>query len=99
MVQTEKRANKKIRKGDTVAIITGREAQAKKTGKVLRIIRSTNRVVVEKVNMVKSHQKPNQQNRQGGIVEKEASMHLSNVVFVSRASDTKKEKKSKKDKE
>jgi large subunit ribosomal protein L24 len=76
------RANKKIRKGDIVQIIAG--GAFSKTGKVLQIFTKTNRCIVEKVNMVKKHRKPTQQTP-GGIDEKEASIHLSNVKFISRS--------------
>ena len=90
------RANKQIRKGDIVLIITGREAASKKTGKVLKIITETNRCIVEKVNMVKRHTKPTQTNPNGGIEEKESSIHLSNVQFVSRGTETKEKTETKK---
>ena len=77
------RANKNIRKGDIVQIIAGRDAASKKTGKVLKIFTKTNRCIVEKANMVKKHRKPTQ-NQPGGIDEKEASIHLSNVKLISR---------------
>ncbi len=69
----------RIKKGDTVKIIAGKEKG--KIGKVLRLDRSKNRVWIEKMNFVKRHQKPNQQHRQGGIVEKEAPLHVSNVMY------------------
>lgn len=75
------RANKNIRKGDIVQVISG--GSFSKTGKVLKIFTKTNRCIVEKVNMVKKHRKPTQQ-QPGGIDEKEASIHLSNVKFISR---------------
>jgi len=68
-----------IRKGDMVMVIVGKEKG--KTGKVLRIDRSKNRVWVEKLNFIKRHQKPSQQHKQGGIVEKEAPLHISNVMY------------------
>jgi len=68
-----------IRKGDMVMVIVGREKG--KTGKVLRTDRSKNRVWVEKLNFIKRHQKPSQQHKQGGIVEKEAPLHISNVMY------------------
>ena len=90
----QERANKKIKKGDIVQVVTGREAASKKTGKVLKILTKTNRCIVEKVNMVKVHRKPTQTNPQGGIDQKEASIHLSNVVLISKGdylkSDSKK---------
>jgi large subunit ribosomal protein L24 len=70
----------RIRKNDTVMVITGREKG--KTGKVLRVLREKNRVVIERLHMVKRHQKPRQQQGSGGIVEKEASIHLSNVMIM-----------------
>ena len=88
MNNLETRAHQGIRKNDIVRVITGREGQAGKTGKVLQILTKQNRLIIEKVNMVKRHQKPNQTNRQGGIVEKEAPIHLSNVVLVSRGTST-----------
>jgi len=68
-----------IRKGDTVRIIAGREKG--KIGKVLRVDKVKHRVWVEKLNFVKRHQKPTQQHRQGGIIEKEAPLHISNVMY------------------
>jgi large subunit ribosomal protein L24 len=65
-----------VRKGDTVIVIAG--ANKGKKGKVLRVL-PNNRVVVEKVAMVKRHMKPTQKNPQGGILEKEGSVHISNV--------------------
>lgn len=69
-----------VRRGDTVAVIGGRERG--KRGKVLRVLPDTGRVVVEKVNMMKKHQKPTQKLRQGGIIEREAALALSNVLLV-----------------
>jgi len=66
----------RVRKDDTVLVIAGRERG--KTGKVLRVLHDEDRVVVERVNMVKRHTKP-RGTQGGGIVEKEASLHLSNV--------------------
>jgi len=69
-----------VRKGDTVAVITGRERG--KRGKVLRVSPEKGRVLVEHVNMVKKHQLPTQKLRQGGIIEREGAMALSNVLLV-----------------
>ena len=69
-----------VRRGDTVAVISGRERG--KRGKVLRVLPDAGRVVVEKVNMMKKHQRPTQKLRQGGIIEREASLSLSNVLLV-----------------
>ena len=69
-----------VRRGDTVAVIAGRERG--KRGKVLRVLPVAGRVVVEKINMMKKHQKPTQKLRQGGIIEREAALALSNVLLV-----------------
>src|SRR5207245_6432717 len=73
-------ALERIRKDDTVIVIAGRERG--KTGKVLRLLHEKNRVVIERVNMVKRHQKPRGVQSPGGIVEKEASINLSNVLPI-----------------
>jgi len=69
-----------IKKNDTVMVIAGKEKG--KTGKVMRIITKKDRAIVEKINMVKRHMKPSPQNRQGGILEKEAPLHVSNLMLV-----------------
>jgi large subunit ribosomal protein L24 len=69
-----------VRRGDTVAVIAGRERG--KRGKVLRVLPVEGRVLVEKVNMIKKHQRPTQKLRQGGIIEREGSLALSNVLLV-----------------
>jgi len=70
---------KKIRKGDEVVVITGREKGRR--GTVIKVL-PNDRLLVENVNMVKRHTRPNpQRGIQGGIVEKEASLHLSNVML------------------
>jgi len=63
-----------------VAVIAGRERG--KRGKVLRVVPARQRVVVEKVNMIKRHQRPTQKLRQGGIIEREGLLHISNVMVV-----------------
>ncbi|OFZ79123.1 MAG: 50S ribosomal protein L24 [Bdellovibrionales bacterium RIFOXYD1_FULL_53_11] len=68
-----------IRKNDTVQIMNGREKG--KTGKVLRVDCRNMKIYVEKLNMVKRHVKPNQKNPQGGVVDKEAPIHYSNVLL------------------
>ena len=70
----------KIKKGDTVQIITGNDAG--KTGRVIKVFLDKERVVVEGVNIAKKHARPTQDNPQGGIIEKEASIHISNVMMV-----------------
>jgi len=69
-----------IKKGDNVMILSG--AYKGKTGKVLYVIPKRNRAIVESVNFVKRHSRLTQQNPQGGSVEKEASIHVSNLAVV-----------------
>ena len=71
---------KNLKKGDTVQVTAGREKG--KTGKIIRIMRDKDRVIVEKINMVKRHMKPSQQTRQGGILEREAPIHISNLMLI-----------------
>ena len=66
-----------IRKVDTVVINVGREK--KKTGKVLKVIKEGTKVLIEKLNLVKKHNKPTQTKPTGGIIEKEAPVSISNV--------------------
>ena len=66
----------RVRRDDMVMVIAGRERG--KTGKVLRLLLKTDRVVIERINLVKRHTKP-RGTQQGGIIEKEAPLHLSNV--------------------
>ena len=70
----------KIKKGDTIQVISGNEAG--KSGRVIKVFRSKDRIVVEGLNMVKKHARPTQENPQGGIMEKEATIHISNVMLV-----------------
>ena len=70
----------KIKKGDTVQVMTGNDAG--KTGRVIKVFKYKERVVIEGVNMVKKHARPTQDNPQGGIIEKEASIHISNVMII-----------------
>jgi len=71
----------KIKKDDNVLVIAGEHKGSQ--GKVVKIIREKNRVIVEGVNMIKKHAKPSAQNPQGGIIEKEAAIHVSNLSLVS----------------
>jgi large subunit ribosomal protein L24 len=76
----------KFRKGDTVKIIAGKDKG--KTGKVLTIIPEKNRMVIEKVNLIKKHKRPDQKGK-GGIVEKEGSVPISKVgLFCSKCNTT-----------
>ena len=70
----------KIKKGDTVKVIAGKDKD--KEGKVLSVDRKNGRVVVEGVNMVTKHVKPSAANQDGGIVQKEAALDVSNVMYV-----------------
>jgi large subunit ribosomal protein L24 len=68
-----------VKKGDNVVVITGKYKGVK--GRVLKVFPKDERVLVENVNFVKKHTKPRQQNKQGGIIEKEAPIHASNVMI------------------
>ena len=68
-----------IRKGDKVKVIAGKEKG--KTGEVLLVDREEGRILVKGVNFVKRHQKPTQKMRQGGVIEKEAMLNISNVMY------------------
>lgn len=70
----------KIKSGDVVKVIAGDHKGAE--GKVVRVIREDNKAIVEGVNMVSKHTKPSAQNPQGGIVKKEAPIHISNLAIV-----------------
>jgi len=70
----------KIRKDDKVKIITGKDRG--KIGKVLKVIRKHNRILVENINITKRHQRPRGKNRQGGIVERETPIHLAKVMLM-----------------
>jgi large subunit ribosomal protein L24 len=97
----------KIRKGDNVKVIAG--AQKGTEGKVIKILSESGRVIVEGVNLVKKHTKPSAQSPQGGIVEKESSIDISNLSLLTadgkvtrtgyRIEDDKKVRYSKKSKE
>ncbi|MEZ4853531.1 50S ribosomal protein L24 [Flavobacterium sp.] len=70
----------KIKSGDVVKVIAG-ESKGKE-GKVLRVLRETNKAIVEGLNMVSKHTKPSAKNPQGGIVQKEAPIHISNLALI-----------------
>ena len=73
-------AHTHVRRGDTVGVIAGKERG--KRGKVLGVLRDSSRVVVEHLNMIKRHQRPTQKLRQGGIIEREGPLAVSNVLLV-----------------
>lgn len=83
----------KIKVGDKVKVITG--SNKGKEGKVSKVLRSESRVIVEGINIVKKHVKPGRTNETGGILEKEAPIHISNVKVLSE--EKKEAKKSKKE--
>lgn len=68
-----------VKKGDTVVVIAGKDKG--KTGKILQVFPKKERVIIEGVNMIKKHQKPAGNMRQGGIIEMEAPIHVSNVML------------------
>lgn len=79
--QLESHNNKlHVKKDDKVMVITGKDKG--KTGRVIVAYPRENRVLVEGINMVKRHTKPSPQNQQGGIIEKEAPIHVSNVMLI-----------------
>jgi large subunit ribosomal protein L24 len=75
----------RIRKGDRVVVITGSDRG--KQGEVLSVLPKENRAVVQGVNVAKHHTKPKGMGQQGGIVEKEASIHLSNIALLDPKTD------------
>lgn len=83
MEKNNKTTKLHVKKGDTVLVISG-DSKGKK-GRVLEILVKTNRAVVEGLNMVKRHTKPNAQYPNGGIIEKEAPIHISNLKVVDNA--------------
>ena len=76
----------KIKKGDTVKVIAGKDKD--KEGKVVSIDRKTNRIVVEGINKITKHEKPSAANQNGGIVQKEAPIDISNVMYVHKGKPT-----------
>lgn len=82
-----------VKKNDEVLVIGGRDRG--KTGKVLRVFPAEQKAIVERVNMVKKHTRPNpQKNVKGGIVEREGMIHVSNLKVVNRAGAEEKSRKS-----
>lgn len=77
----------KLKKNDMVRVITGKDKG--RQGKILFIDRKKNRVIVEGINFVSKHQKPNRTNAQGGIIKKEAAIHISNVMLLHDGEPTK----------
>lgn len=79
-------ATMKIKKGDTVKIIAGKDKD--KEGKVLSVDQKNSKVVVEGINMVSKHSKPSAANQNGGIIQKEAPIDASNVMYVHKGKAT-----------
>ena len=79
----------KIKVGDTVRVMTGSTEKGKgKEGKVLKIDHKNGKVLVEGINMIKRHSKPSAQNQTGGIIEKEAMIDISNVMYLHKGKPT-----------
>lgn len=76
----------KIKKGDTVVVIAGKDKD--KEGKVMMVDQKNHTVIVEGVNMVKKHSKPSMQNQNGGIIEKESPLDISNVMYLHKGKAT-----------
>ena len=76
----------RIKSGDTVQVIAGDHKGSE--GKVLQVFKDKNKAIVEGVNLVKKHTKPSAQNPQGGIVEKEAAIHISNLSLLTSNGET-----------
>ena len=85
----------KVKVGDTVKVICGKDKG--KEGKVTKTFKKESRVIVEAINIIKKHQKPNNTNETGGILEREAPIHVSNVKVVASKKETKEEKPLKKE--
>ena len=77
----------KIKKGDIVKVISG--SYSGKEGRVLKVLNERDRLIVEGINMLKKHMRPNQENQQGAIIEKEGSIHVSNVQLLHNGKGTK----------
>lgn len=81
MIALAQRIRMRLRKNDTVEVLTGKDAG--KRGKILKVLPERNRVIVQGVGFIKKHTRPNpQRNIKGGIAEREAPIHASNVMIV-----------------
>ena len=85
-----------VRKGDEVEVITG--SQRGRKGKILEVKTESLRVLIEGVNMIKRHVRPTQDNPKGGVVEREGSIHISNVKLLNRPAAGKRDEKKAKEK-
>jgi large subunit ribosomal protein L24 len=79
-IQVEKKKHPLIKRNDKVIVLTGKEKG--KIGTILKVDAEKGRAIVEKINMVKRHSKPGGKKAQGGIIEKEAPIHISNLMLV-----------------
>uniref|UniRef100_UPI0040577B27 50S ribosomal protein L24 n=1 Tax=Agathobacter sp. TaxID=2021311 RepID=UPI0040577B27 len=79
-------ASMKIKKGDMVKVIAGRDKD--KEGKVIAVNRKNNTLLVEGVNMITKHTKPSMANQQGGIIHQEGPIHVSNVMYLHKGTPT-----------
>ena len=77
----------KIKKNDSVKVISGNFNG--QTGRILKVLLNKNRAIVEGLNKAKKHVRPSEQNQQGGIIEKEMSIHLSNLMLIDKGKPTK----------
>jgi large subunit ribosomal protein L24 len=85
-MQNSKMKKLKIKSGDTVRVIAGDHKGSE--GQVLKVLKDKNKAIVEGVNMIKKHMKPSAQSPQGGIVEKEAPIHISNLSLLANGQTT-----------
>jgi large subunit ribosomal protein L24 len=73
-------ANKHLKVNDQVEVVTGKDKG--RVGKIIKVNSKNDTIIVEKLNMIKRHMKPNQMNQQGGIIDKEAGIHPSNLMLI-----------------
>jgi large subunit ribosomal protein L24 len=73
-----------VKKGDEVYVISGAKKSREKKGKIIQVLTKKDRVIVEGFNMIKKHVRKNQQNPEGAIIEREGSIHISNVMRADR---------------
>lgn len=90
---TKKNPSVHVKKGDVVAVISGDDAAGGKTGKVLKVMPDKGRAIVEGLNFVKKHMRKTQDNPEGGIIEKEGSIAISNLKVVEASKDKSSRKK------
>ena len=69
-----------LKKNDLVMVVSGKERG--KSGRILRVFPQKNRIIIEKINFIKKHTRPSGQTKQGGIIEREAPVHISNVMVI-----------------